>query len=186
MFQHYYTKDHVPLGSVVYTDCNYVVKELSERKDLLVVPDFEKTCGKLEEAILASFMIRGYTIIVVGVDPGSTLSYVFLGDDHLIFYGEGGLKELEDDLTYVFNCIPSGRVKIKVGASSESVKIVEALRRKFKAVTIELVDEAKTSPSKDRVDTICSSRELRGLKPFRFRDIYAAYRIALSKGVEVF
>ncbi|MEM2025342.1 MAG: hypothetical protein QXW94_03540, partial [Desulfurococcaceae archaeon] len=91
LFQHYYTSDKVPYSSVVYTDFNLVLKELSGRGDLLVVYDPDKSCRKVEEAILASHMIGGYANIVMGIDPGSVLSYVFLGDDQLIFYGEGGL-----------------------------------------------------------------------------------------------
>ncbi|MEM4481669.1 MAG: hypothetical protein QXK88_00885 [Desulfurococcaceae archaeon] len=186
LFQHYYTSDKVPYSSVVYTDFNLVLKELSGRGDLLVVYDPDKSCRKVEEAILASHMIGGYANIVMGIDPGSVLSYVFLGDDQLIFYGEGGLRELEDDLSYVLSCIPFEKVKIKIGAGPKSINIIEFLKKKFNLSSIELVDEAETSPRKRRIEeAIYSSRRLKGLKPFRHRDIYAAYKIALSKGVEV-
>ncbi|MEM4953537.1 MAG: hypothetical protein QXR51_05475, partial [Desulfurococcaceae archaeon] len=104
----------------------------------------------------------------------------------LVFYGEGGIRDFEKDLNYILYCIPFKEIRIKVGAGWRSSEIIEFVKSKYKQIPLELVDEASTSPSRSRIDeVIYSSKRLRGLKPFRYKDIYAAYRIALSKGIEV-
>ncbi|MEM1773140.1 MAG: hypothetical protein QXQ71_04900, partial [Desulfurococcaceae archaeon] len=160
--------------------------EISDRRDLLVIYDPAKSCRKLEEAILATMYISEYRSIVIGVDPGQLISYVVLGDETLVFYGEGGSRDFEKDLNYILYCIPFKEIRIKVGAGWRSSEIIEFVKSKYKQIPLELVDEASTSPSRSRIDeVIYSSKRLRGLKPFRYKDIYAAYRIALSKGIEV-
>ena len=43
-----------------------------------------------------------------------------------------------------------------------------------------------STPSVNRLEEIRFLRKkLKELKPFRYRDVYAAYKIAISKGVEV-
>jgi hypothetical protein len=186
MFHHYYSKEEVPYGSVIYTDMNLIVEELSDRRDLYVIYDPGKTCRKLEEAMLASMYISEYRDIIVGVDPGVLVSYVVLGDELLLFYGEGKVEDLGRDLDYVLKCVPFKDIKIKVGTGYRSSEIIEFIKSRYKQIPLELVDESSTSPSRSRIDeAIYSSRKLRGLKPFRYKDIYAAYRIALSKGIEV-
>lgn len=185
-FSYYYSKEKLPYGSVVYTDFEYILRELEDRKDLLVVHDSQRSCKKLEEAILASMYSNSYRSVVIGIDPGDVLSYVILGDDHLLFYGEGGLKDLGKDLNYVLNCIPRREIRVKVGIGHRCGEVVEYVKKKYAGITLELVDETSTSPSRNRIDEVVySARKLHGLKPFRHKDIYAAYRIALSKGVEV-
>ncbi|MEM0099552.1 MAG: hypothetical protein QXD50_01800 [Desulfurococcaceae archaeon] len=186
IFHHYYSRNEVPGGSVLYTDLEQIVNEISDRRDLLVIYDPAKSCRKLEEAILATMYISEYRSIVIGVDPGQLISYVVLGDETLVFYGEGGIRDFEKDLNYILYCIPFKEIRIKVGAGWRSSEIIEFVKSKYKQIPLELVDEASTSPSRSRIDeVIYSSKRLRGLKPFRYKDIYAAYRIALSKGIEV-
>jgi len=185
-FHHYYTESEVPYGSIVYTDLDSIVRELSERSDVLVVYDHQHTCRELEKAILSTMYITSFKTIALGIDPGKIISYIVLGDDVILLYGEGGLEDLSRDLDYVLNCIPFEEVKIKVGSGVHSIEVVEYVKTRYRDIPLELVDEYSTTPSKNRVDdTIYLSRRLKGLKPFRYKDIYAAYRIALSKGVEV-
>lgn len=186
IFSYYYSENEVPYGSVVYTDHEYFVYELRNRNDLIVVYDPDKICRKLEEAILTTMLINEYRGVTIGIDTGSILSYVILGDEDLLLYGDGNLRELREDLEYVINCIPFLDIRIKVGLGPRSGEVIEYVKKKFTRIPIELVDEASTSPKRSRLDdVIYSRRKLRGLKPFRHKDIYAAYRIALSKGVEV-
>lgn len=186
IFHHYYSKNEVPDGSVLYTDLEQIVNEISERRDLLIIYDPVKSCKKLEEAILATMYISEYRSIVIGVDPGQLVSYVVLGDEMLVFYGEGDIRDFEKDLNYILHCIPFKEIRIKVGAGWRSSEVLEFVKSKYKQIPLELVDEASTSPSRSRIDELIhSSKRLRGLKPFRYKDIYAAYRIALSKGIEV-
>ncbi|MEM0246722.1 MAG: hypothetical protein QXJ84_02640 [Desulfurococcaceae archaeon] len=185
-FSYYYPGEDLPRGSVVYTDFEYILGELEGRKDLLIIYDPQRSCKKLEEAILASMYSSGYRSVIVGVDPGDVLSYVILGDDYLLLYGEGGLKDLDEDFNYVLSCVPHDEIRVKVGTGHKCGEVVEYIKKKYVNIPLELVDETSTSPSRSRIDEVVhSARRLRGLKPFRHKDIYAAYRIALSKGVEV-
>lgn len=186
IFNHYYFKERVPYGSVVYTDFEQVLGELADRNDLIVVYDPEKTCRGFEKAVLLTMHITGYRNLVIGIDPGATLSYVVLGDDHLLLYGDGGLRDLSRDLSYVTNCIPHEEIRVRVGAGSRCGEVLEYIKKNYAWLPLELVDEASTSPSRRKTEEIVySSKRLRGLKPFRHKDIYAAYKIALSKGIEV-
>ncbi|MEM0001644.1 MAG: hypothetical protein QW211_01975, partial [Desulfurococcaceae archaeon] len=113
IFHHYYSRNEVPVGSVLYTDLEQIVNEISDRRDLLVIYDPAKSCRKLEEAILATMYISEYRSIVIGVDPGQLISYVVLGDETLVFYGEGGIRDFEKDLNYILYCIPFKEIRIK-------------------------------------------------------------------------
>lgn len=185
LFNHYYSRNSVPYGSIVYTDFEYIRNELSTRSDLLVIYDPDKTCRKLEDAILASLMLEKYRYITVGIDPGPVLSYVVLGDDILLLYGEGEVKDLNRDLTYVYECMSFDRIIVRIGMGSKAEDVLVEIKDKYNVV-LELVDESGTTPSQSKIsELIYASRKLRKLRPFRHRGIYAAYRIALSKGVEV-
>lgn len=64
--------------------------------------------------------------------------------------------------------------------------MIKILRREL-TIPLEMVPEEKTTPSLESRDEIryLSEKMKRGLRPFRFKDVYAAYRIAMKKGVEV-
>lgn len=176
----------MPYGSVVYTDLDMIKNDLSDRGDLTLIYDTEKNCKKLEEAFQASMFIDQYNHIIVGIDTGKTISYVILGDKSLILYGEGVLGDLVKDIDYAFNCIAFRHLSIKIGTGQEFADILEVIRSRYKNVEIELIDETSSSPGFRREDDfIYMNMRLHGLKPHRDRDIYAAYRIALSKGVKV-
>ena len=186
IFHHYYTPTDVPYGSVVYTDLEVVSRDLSHRGDVLVVYDPEKSCRSLEKALLATMYITGFRSILVGVDPGESISYVFLGDEILLLYGIGGVGDLIRDVEYVLSCMSFRELRVKIGSGSNSSDVIHAIKAKYRDLHIEVVDEYSTTPSKNRLEEATYLyKKLRGLKPFRYRDIYAAYRIALSKGVEV-
>ncbi|MGC8982301.1 MAG: hypothetical protein ACP5KA_00875 [Desulfurococcaceae archaeon] len=184
-FHHYYTPSEVPPGSVVYTDYKPIVDELVHRSDLLVLYDEEKSCRSLEKAIMLVYMREKYNSISIGVDPGSTISYAVVGDGDLLFYGEGSLEELDRGIEYVLKCMYFDEISIKVGAGHLSGDIIVHLKRKFSA-PLQLVDESATSPSASRINEVkYISKRLGGLKSFRHKGVYSAYRIALSEGVEV-
>jgi hypothetical protein len=185
-YHFYYDESEVPHGSVVYTDLEDIAKALSKRGDLLIIYDPLRSCRELERAILASMFISEYSSIVIGVDPGQVVNYVVLGDDDFILYGAGGLDTLITDLDYIVNCMPFKEMTIRVGTGVSCGDVVYALKSRFPRARLELVDESSTTPSRSRIIEIAYiSRRLKGLKPFRYKDIYAAYRIALSRGVEV-
>lgn len=184
VFYHYYTPREVPYGSVVYTDYEPIVRELMTRSDIDVVYDFERSCKMLEKAIMMSNLKEKYESIIVGIDPGSLPSHVVVGDDELLMYGEG-VRELIEDLEYILNCMYFDHIMIRIGTGPTSGDIIAYLKGKYK-IPIELVDEARTSPHPNRIGEVnYLSKRLRGVKPFRYKDVYAAYRIALTSGIEV-
>lgn len=184
-YHHYYTPHEVPLGSIVYTDYKPIAEELLWRKDLLVVYDSGRTCRLLEKAISMAYLKERYKSIVVGVDPGRVLSYVVVGDSELLMYGSGTVEHLSKDIDYVVNCLDYDELLVRVGTGIMSEEIILAIKGRF-SVPIELVDESYTTPSMRRIHEIeVVSKRLRGIKPFRQKDVYAAFRIALSKGIEV-
>jgi len=186
LFTYYYTSESVPYGSVVYTDYKPIVEELKERTDILLILDQQKSCKAFEYAILASMFSNEYRNVVVGIDPGHTLSYVVLGDDNLILYGDGDLDSFKQDFNYVLNCVPHVEIRVKVGTGYRCAEVIEYIKRDYASIPVELVDETSTTPSSSRLDEVLYlARRLRGVKPFRHKDIYAAYRIALSRGIEV-
>lgn len=185
LFHHYYTPGEVPYGSVVYTDYKPIAEELASRSDLLVVYDGERSCRVLEKAIMATGYRERYNSVLIGVDPGSKISYVVVGDGELLLYGDGSTKELSKDIEYVVNCVHFDRVLARVGAGSKSGDVIVFLKKNFN-LPIELVDEFSTTPSSSRITEVeYISKHLKGLKPFRHKGIYAAYRIALTSGVRV-
>lgn len=183
-YQLYYDLESVPYSSIVYTDHESIKEELRRREDLLVIYDPDRDCRQLERAFLASMYIEFFNYIVVGIDVGKRLSYVVLGDDKLLLYGEGDIRTLERDLDYISRCIPYKKLMVRIGSSVGSVEIIEKLRAKYSA-EIELVDESKTTPGEILDNEIKQGMKQRGLRPHRDKDIYAAYRIALSRGLRV-
>lgn len=184
-FYYYYSREDVPPGSVVYTDYNIFAEELTGRTDITVIFDPNRDCRVLEKAILTANYADSYGTIVIGVDPGSRLSYVVLSDEELILYGDGGLVELEKDLDYILTCMPHRELKVKVGLGYNAVDLALRIKSKY-SVPVELIDERMSTPSVSRLDEVrFIKRRLKELKPFRYKDIYAAYKIAISKGVEV-
>ncbi len=184
-FHHYYSREGVPPGSVVYTDHYLFVNELSARSDVMVIYDPSRDCRELEKAILITRFTDTYDIIVVGIDPGSKLSYVVISNDELLFYGEGRLEDLERDLKYIEECIPHKELRVKIGSGFNAVDLALEIKRKYN-IPVELIDEKMSTPSVNRLEEIRFLRKkLKELKPFRYRDVYAAYKIAISKGVEV-
>lgn len=184
-FHYYYSKDEVQSGSIVYTDYEYFLRELADRSDVTVIYDPNRDCKELEKAILNTKFRDLYNLIIVGIDPGIKLSYVALGDEELLFYSEGTFEELEKDLDYVVSCIPHKLLKVRIGRGSSAIDIALRVKEKYK-VSVELVDEKMSTPSVSRLEEIrFLKKRLKGLKPFRYKDVYAAYKIAISEGVEV-
>jgi len=184
-FYYYYSSREVPLGSVVYTDYSVFVEELSSRSDLTVVYDPERNCRELERAILLTRLTDSYDVIIVGIDPGQDISYVIISGNELLLYGEGQLKDLERDLDYIVECIPHKSLKVKIGTGFNAVDTALSIKRKYN-VLVELIDEKMSTPSVSRLDEVrFLEKRLSRLKPFRYKDIYAAYKIAISEGVEV-
>ncbi|MCY0868627.1 MAG: hypothetical protein OWQ48_05310 [Desulfurococcus sp.] len=184
-FTHYYSSSEVPYGSVVYTDHPLFLREASERKDLLVVYDPGHECVNLEKAILASHLKEQYSELVVGVDPGRRLGYIVIGDGEYVMHGSGDYVDLLNTLSYVASCIPAGKLVVRVGSKHKGVETA-LLIRKDTGLRVEVVDEDDTTPNplKTGEMKVFESR-LRRVKPYREKDVYAAYKIALKKGVEV-
>ncbi|MEM3926326.1 MAG: hypothetical protein QXU13_01915 [Desulfurococcaceae archaeon] len=186
IFHHYYSSDEVPYGSVVYTDHEYFLKELSNRNDLLIIYDPSRDCRKLEEAVLLCKSLSNfYSEVVIGVDPGKVISYAIVGDGLFITYGEGSIDDLNNSIEYVKRCLPFKDLLIRVGSGRNGLELALALKRLFNT-RVELVSEEETTPRwsiKEEINLL--SRRLKGLKPYRFKNIYAAYRIAMKNGVEV-
>jgi len=184
-FHHYYSGEKVPPGSVVYTDYYLFADELSARSDIVVIYDPNRNCRELEKAILITRFTDTYGAIVVGIDPGSKLSYVVISNGELLFYGEGKLEDLEKDLKYIRECIPHKELRVKIGSGFNAVDIALEIKRKYN-VPVELIDEKMSTPSVSRLEEIrFLKKRLKELKPFRYKDVYAAYKIAISEGVEV-
>jgi len=170
---------------VVYTDYEYFLKELAGRNDVTVIYDPGRNCRELEKAILSMKFRDFYNLVIIGVDPGIKLSYVALGDEELLFYSEGALKDLEKDLDYVVSCIPHKQLKVRIGRGPSAIDIAMRVKEKY-SVSVELVDEKMSTPSVSRLEEISFlKKRLKGLKPFRYKDVYAAYKIAISEGIEV-
>lgn len=180
----YYEPQAVPHSSIVYTDHEDIVRELIRREDLIVIYDPNRDCRMLEKAFLASMYVDQFDYIVVGIDVGKKLSYVVLGNDKLLLYGEGDIRTLERDLDYVSQCIPYTRMIVRIGLGPRAIEITNRLRTKY-ILEVELVDESKTTPGEILDGEIIQGMRQRGLRPHRDKDIYAAYRIALSKGVKL-
>ncbi|MEM0199245.1 MAG: hypothetical protein QW123_00730 [Desulfurococcaceae archaeon] len=184
LFYHYYSPQEVPYGSVVYTDYEPIARELVIRSDVEVVYDPVRSCRVFEKAIMTSSLKEKYDSVVVGVDPGLLPSYVVVGDHELLLYGEG-IKSLVKDIEYVLNCVHFDKITIRVGTGPRSGDIIVYLKNRYK-VPIELVNEFCTTPSSNRINEVTYlSKRLKGVKPFRYKDVYAAYRIALTSGIEV-
>jgi len=184
-FHYYYSREAVPSGCVVYTDYGLFLDELADRANVTVIYDPSRDCRVLEKAILATKYADSYGTIVVGVDPGSRLSYVVLSDEELLLYGDGGLRELERDLDYILTCMPHRELRVKVGSGYNAAEVAMRIKNKYR-VPVELIDEKYSTPSASRLDEVkFIKKRLKELKPFRYKDIYAAYKIAISKGVEV-
>jgi len=186
LFSYYYEPGEIPLSSVFYTDHKEIADSVSERKDLEVVYDPKHDCRKIEQAVLATYLIESFRELVIGVDPGKYITYVALGDGTLVDYGKTDLLGFIKDLKYFLECIPSRSFRVKIGASPKGLELVQVLSKEFR-IPFEIVSEEKTSPAIESRDEIryIAGKMKRGLRPFRFKDVYAAYRIALKKGVEV-
>jgi len=186
LFSYLYSPLEVPFSSVFYTDHKEFVDSISERRDLEVIYDPEHDCRGIEQAVMATYLIESFRELVVGVDPGKYIAYVALGDGTLVDYGKTDILGFVEELKYFLKCIPSQSFRVKIGASPKGLELVQVLRKEFK-LPFEIVPEEKTSPAIESRDEIryIAEKMRRGLRPFRFKDVYAAYRIALKKGVEV-
>ncbi|MEM0378302.1 MAG: hypothetical protein QW794_03000 [Thermosphaera sp.] len=186
LFSHYYEPENIPYFAVFYTDYWDLVKDVIERKDLEIIYDPAHDCRKIERAVLAAYLIEEYRELIIGVDPGKYLTYVALGDGLLIDYGKADLLGFTRELKYFLECIPYLNARVKIGGSPKGFELIKILRREL-TIPLEMVPEEKTTPSLESRDEIryLSEKMKRGLRPFRFKDVYAAYRIAMKKGVEV-
>lgn len=185
-FHHYYDPGSVPLGAVFYTDYDRLWREVSWRKDVEVVYDPGHECRELEKAIAKSLVVADlYEEAIVGIDPGSRSSYVVLVDGEYLFSGSGDLAEVVGVVGYVKNCVPAKSVTVRIGSRGRGLTLASLLHRELGGVRIELVPEEKTTPRGASLELAGVAKRIsveRG--PLR-RDLYAAYRIALRKGVEV-
>jgi len=179
-------ENKLPLYSVLYTDYQYFVEKASRRSDILVIYDPMHRCIELERAILATRFKEEYDEIVFGVDPGSRPSVVVLGDEGLLDYQ--ALYSVKDVVEYIADktqCYPSKKIVVRIGGGFNGWKIALALKKKLKVRT-EVVDEWETTPKNTRLDDILlSSKYLVNLAKHRYRDVYAALKIALRRGIEV-
>jgi len=184
-FHYYYSKQDIPAECVVYTDHHLFAEEITDRPGVTVIYDPKRDCRELEKAILITKYADSYNVLIVGIDPGSKLSYVILSGEELLLYGDGDIGDLERDLDYVVRCIPHRELRVKIGSGHNAVDLALKIKSKYH-VPVEIVDEKMSTPSITRLEEIrFLKKRLKELKPFRYRDIYAAYKIAISKGVEV-
>ncbi|MEL9909382.1 MAG: hypothetical protein QXP97_07050 [Desulfurococcus sp.] len=184
-FSHYYTRDEVPYGSILYTDYSVFSEEMAGRSDILVFYDPTHDCRILEKAILASYLKDIYNELVIGVDPGRRIGYIVVGDGEYIIHGMGEYIDLIHVVNYLKKCVPAERIIIRVGSRHRGIELASILK-KDTGVKVEVVSEDDTTPSSIKIDDarLLGSRIGR-IKPFREKDVYAAYKIAMKKGVEV-
>lgn len=184
-FHHYYTRDEVPYGSVLYTDYIVFYEEARGRSDILVFYDPGHDCRVFEKAILASSLKNGFKELVLGVDPGRRIGYIVVGDGEYVMHGDGEYIDLVEAARYVKECMPAERIVVRVGSRHRGIELASMLK-KDTGLYVEVVEEDETTPRLVKVDEVKMFRSrLRGVKPYRDKDIYAAYRIALKKGIEV-
>lgn len=185
IFHHYYSRDEVPWGSVLYTDHIEFVREMEGRRDVLVVYDPQRECRSLELAVLKSKGLEKYSEVVMGVDPGRVVSFIALGDGEYIFHGEGDPGDLLGSINYILSCIPCDSFVIRIG-NRDRGPLLAALLKERLGVRVELVPEELTTPSESlKYEAEYLRRRLKWLRPYRARDIYSAYKIASRKGIEV-
>ncbi|ADV65004.1 hypothetical protein [Desulfurococcus mucosus] len=184
-FSHYYSRDEVPYGSVFYTDYTVFLEEVSDRRDVVVFYDPSRDCRVLEKAILATRLKTGYRELVLGVDPGRRLGYIVIGDGEYVEHGTGDYIDVVNMANYLRECMPADRVIVRVGSRHRGVELASMLRRDT-GLRVEIVDEDATTPGSVSIDEArVLGERLRRVKPFREKDVYAAFKIAMMKGVEV-
>lgn len=185
IFYHYYSRDEVPWGSVLYTDYLKFAEEVKPREDVLVIYDPDRGCRALEQAILRARGAEKYGEVVIGVDPGRIASFVVLGDGEYIFHGEGDPGDLLESIEYIVSCIPYDSLIIRIGDRDKGPLLAALLKGEL-GVKVELVPEELTTPSESlKYEMEYLRRKFKWLRPYRARDIYSAYKIASRKGIEV-
>ncbi|MET1159444.1 MAG: hypothetical protein ABWW65_00650 [Thermoprotei archaeon] len=177
----------LPYYGILYTDYEYFVNEVKTRNDITVVYDPIHDCKMFERAVLATRFKNEYNEVIFGIDPGSRYTLVVIGDEDLLDYINA--SSLSDLMNYLMNhirCFPSRNTIIRIGSGVNGWKIALALRSKL-STRIEIVDEDETTPKNNRLDEEVLSRKFLMFSKVkhRYRDIYAAIKIAMRRGIEV-
>ncbi len=178
--------EELPYHSILYTDYYYYVEQVRDRTDIEIYYDPIHDCRVLEKSILATRYKDRYNEVIVGIDPGLYPYLVIIGDDELLDHRPIDVGGLSKYLSYKLACYPAVKKIIRVGRGYNGWNIVLELRDKLDTV-IEVVDEVETTPKGRRLDDIVSiEKYLSRLDKYsRCKDIYAALKIALRKGLEV-
>lgn len=180
----YESVDKTPYFSVLYTDYSFFVKEFSSREDVVVVHDPSHDCKLLEKAILKTRFKESYDCVTVGVDPGRRATYVLLGDDELIDYGKVEPNLLPTVINDRLSCIPCKELIVRVGGGVDGWRIALALKDTLKA-SVEVVDEEETS-GLSHLESLLIRKKFLPPRGVRLdKDLCAAIRIALRKGLIV-
>lgn len=180
----YENADKIPYFSVLYTDYYFFVQEVSIRNDVLVMYDPEHSCISLEKAILKTRFKERYEHVTVGIDPGSIATYVVIGDDELIDYGKVEPDKLKDEILEKLQCIPYRETVVRIGGGVDGWRLALNLKNRLR-VRVEVVDEEETS-GLTKLESILIKNKFLPSRNIRIdKDLYAAIRIALRKGMIV-
>lgn len=174
----------IPYYSVLYTDYRWFVEQASSRMDVAVVYDPMHNCLLLEKAILRTRFKDIYEFLTIGVDPGSTATFAVIGDDELIDHGKANPGELGDKILEKLLCIPYREAVLRVGGGVDGWRIALNLKNKLR-IKVEVVDEEETS-GLTKLESILIKNKFLPSRNIRLdKDLYAAIRIALRKGMIV-
>lgn len=183
-FHIYENIDRLPYYSVLYTDYHLFVEEASARNDVLIIHDPQHNCTILEKAILKTRFKEHYEYLTIGIDPGYTATYVVIGDDELIDYGKTNPENLGEKILDKLTCTPYGEAVLRIGGGLNGWKLALSLKNQL-GVRVEVVDEDETS-GLTKPETILIKNKFLPSRNIRLdKDLYAAIRIALRKGMIV-
>lgn len=180
----YYTPEKIPYYSVFYTDYERFIEEVTSRKDIEIIYDPLHEAKTLEKAILLTRMKHIYNEILVGVDPGPTPYIIVLGDSEILEMKRLKTdKTLPEEIKRIKREYPFQTIRVRIGQCHNGWRIAYSLKQAMTDITVELVDESKTTPKNGAREIIERIKTM--LKPYRNKDAYAALSIALRKGLEV-
>ena len=180
----YYDPETVPPYSILYTDNEYFVNEMSSRSDVEIHYDPGDTCRGLEEAILAAQNKSRYRVVTIGIDPGPNPYYVVIGDGELLEHGYIMDKSIDEVILWATACYPAEKRIVRIGGGHNGLEIAAEIAGEIEDVVVEIVDEKETTP-KNRGGLNNSEHTPPGIRPFRNKDAYAALRIAYRKGIRI-
>ena len=141
----------------------------------------------LEEAILALKGKSRYNKVTIGIDPGRVTVLAVIADSELVdCYQTDSIDSLLDKIKYVLETFPSEYYEVKIGMGIKGIRIMEAIRKEFKDISIILVDEHQSSPKLPRrnpfIERVLSKTNI---SIGRRKDLYAAISIAFKDGIVV-